>query len=129
LPNDLHKRTFESIEKTILYKEILDCEYYIAKGAGTPQKIELKDISKNIMQDKEADCDIFATVVNIENSKEVFFNCQIIKSKESKELIIHCIQNHVKVRNVQSTLYKCTTYKCIPFLNAHFGSVPSIHDL
>ncbi|PKK62891.1 hypothetical protein RhiirC2_869998 [Rhizophagus irregularis] len=103
LPDDLRKRTFESLGKKILYSEAIDYEY-ISNESGKPRIVELssigvpKDIS-DILLNKEAECNIFATVVDTEESKNDFFTCQILLPQDGKpSLIIHCIQGDIKKR-------------------------------
>ncbi|CAB4442889.1 unnamed protein product [Rhizophagus irregularis] len=48
----------------------------------------------DIIQKKDAECNIFATVIDTEDSRNDFFNCQILwLPNEKPRLIIHCIQN------------------------------------
>ncbi|PKY14694.1 hypothetical protein RhiirB3_519824 [Rhizophagus irregularis] len=96
LPDDLRKSTFKSIGKKILYNIAEDCDYYLNEP-GSYRTFELKNIPQNILeiiQDREADCDIFASVFdNNENSKNNFFDCQILKEPNTKPcIIIHGIQ-------------------------------------
>ncbi|CAB4378638.1 unnamed protein product [Rhizophagus irregularis] len=64
------------------------------------QIIELTDEESKIILNKDADCDIFATVVDDdENSKKVFFNCQTLKNRNAKpSIIIHVIQKEPQKR-------------------------------
>uniref|UniRef100_U9SKG3 DUF7431 domain-containing protein n=1 Tax=Rhizophagus irregularis (strain DAOM 181602 / DAOM 197198 / MUCL 43194) TaxID=747089 RepID=U9SKG3_RHIID len=91
LPDDLRKSTFKSIGKKILYNIAEDCDYYLNEP-GSYRTFELKNIPQNILeiiQDREADCDIFASVFdNNENSKNDFFDCQILKEPNTKPCII-----------------------------------------
>ncbi|RGB32010.1 hypothetical protein C1646_707724 [Rhizophagus diaphanus] len=103
LPDDLRKQTFESIGKKILYSVIKDYQYYLNES-GKPGIVELsslgvpKDIS-DILLNEEAECNIFATVVDTEESKNGFFTCQILLPQNGKpSLIIHCIQGDIKKR-------------------------------
>jgi hypothetical protein len=100
LPDDLRKRTFESIGKRVLYTSTEDCDYYLNEPGGY-QTFELKNIPQNIMeiiQDEEVDCDIFASVFDINaNSRNDFFDCYILKEPNTKpSIIIHCIQKEFK---------------------------------
>ncbi|GBB97632.1 hypothetical protein RclHR1_03020010 [Rhizophagus clarus] len=59
------------------------------------------NISQNISEiihDEEADCNIFASVYEINgNSKNVFFNCQILREPSAKpNIIIYGIQKEFK---------------------------------
>ncbi|CAB4376445.1 unnamed protein product [Rhizophagus irregularis] len=96
LPDDLYKETFKAIGKRIIYSNIKECDYYLYKP-GRYRTIELRNIPKkisDIILNEDADCDIFAAVVDTdENSKKVFFNCQILKKSNAKpSIIIHGIQ-------------------------------------
>ncbi|RIA91140.1 hypothetical protein C1645_848209 [Glomus cerebriforme] len=103
LPDDLRKKTLESIGKRILYTSIEDFKYNLNEN-GKPEIVDLTSIPTNIseiLQNKEADCDIFATVIDTEDSKNDFFNCQILcpsSGKPKPGLIIHCIQNKFRKR-------------------------------
>lgn len=56
------------------------------------------NVSK-IIQNKEADCNIFATVVDITESKNDFFTCQVFFPPGGMpSLIIHCVQKRFKPR-------------------------------
>ncbi|CAB4483691.1 unnamed protein product [Rhizophagus irregularis] len=105
LSDNLYKKSFISLGKKILYTDTKDYNY-VLYGAGMYQIFELNDdnipshISK-IIQNKNADCDIFASVINTKNSKDIFFNCQIFhtnnnKSNEKPSIIIHSIQKESK---------------------------------
>ncbi|RIA88010.1 hypothetical protein C1645_853340 [Glomus cerebriforme] len=101
LPDDLRKGSFKSIGKKVLYKDINNCYYNINKP-GSYRNFELKElknIPQNILdtiQNEEADCDIFAAVFDTnEESKKVFFNCQILRRPNMKpSIIIHGIQKN-----------------------------------
>ncbi|PKY44348.1 hypothetical protein RhiirA4_443067 [Rhizophagus irregularis] len=105
LSDDLYKKTFIFLGKKILYTDTKDYSY-VLHGAGMYQIFELNDdnipshISK-IIQNKDADCDIFASVINTKNSKDIFFNCQIFHANnnelnEKPSIIIHSIQKESK---------------------------------
>ncbi|CAB4426316.1 unnamed protein product [Rhizophagus irregularis] len=95
---DLRKRTYKSIGKRILYTSIEDCDYYLNE-LGMHRTFELQNIPQNILemiQNEEADCDIFASVIDTnENSKNVFFDCHILRKPKTKpSIIIHGIQKN-----------------------------------
>ncbi|GBC10315.1 hypothetical protein RclHR1_09510006 [Rhizophagus clarus] len=97
LPDELYKKVFISIGKRILYTTTVEDQYYYLNDPGRHRTIELSNIPRNISDvvlNNEADCDVFAAVVDTdENSKEVFFNCQILKKQKAKpSIIIHGIQ-------------------------------------
>ncbi|EXX68660.1 hypothetical protein RirG_103140 [Rhizophagus irregularis DAOM 197198w] len=108
VPDTLCKMPFKSIGKRILYTCTEDCDYYLNKFKKY-RDFELK-LPRNILdiiQNEEADCDIFATVVDTEDSKNIFFNCQILKPKAEKgklvkpRIIIHGIQKKFQSRNLK----------------------------
>ncbi|RGB33723.1 hypothetical protein C1646_743182 [Rhizophagus diaphanus] len=97
LSDDFYKDVFKSIGKRILHTTNIEEQYYYLNDPRRYRTIELSNIPRNISDiilNKEADCDIFAAVVDTdENSKEVFFNCQILKKQNTKpSIIIHGIQ-------------------------------------
>jgi hypothetical protein len=106
LPDDLRKKPFETIGKKILYTCIKDCDYYLNEP-GRYRNFELK-LPQNVLNailNEEACCDIFAAVVDTENSKNAFFNCQILKPKTAEEgkavkprIIIHGVQKKFQPR-------------------------------
>ncbi|CAB4422107.1 unnamed protein product [Rhizophagus irregularis] len=96
ISNDLRKKSFMSIGKKILYTGTEDCDYDLCMP-GMYRNIGLNDMSscitRIIQKNKDADCDIFATVIDTEDSKNVFFNCQIYyNAKGVPSIIIHGIQ-------------------------------------
>ncbi|GBC39095.2 hypothetical protein GLOIN_2v1635604 [Rhizophagus irregularis DAOM 181602=DAOM 197198] len=94
LPYELRKRIFESIGKRILYNDPGEDYIYLQ---NEKKSFELKNMPPNIadiIQKKDAECNIFATVIDTDDSKNNFFNCQILWLPNKKpSLIIHCIQN------------------------------------
>ncbi|PKC62441.1 hypothetical protein RhiirA1_538499 [Rhizophagus irregularis] len=121
LPDDLCKRAYESIGKKILYTRIKDFDYNLYEP-GMYGTFELNnDISQNILeiiQNEEADYDIFATVVNTaKDLKKVFFNCQILKKQKAKpSIIIHGIQKKFRPRT-----YKLKIAYMIVGYDTHFN--------
>ncbi|PKC72656.1 hypothetical protein RhiirA1_452074 [Rhizophagus irregularis] len=96
LSYDLRKKLFISIGKKILYTSTKDFDYDLYE-AGMYRIFELNDIPtyiSRIIQNEDADCDIFASVINTDDSSNDFFNCQIFRASESKKpsVIIHGIQ-------------------------------------
>ncbi|CAB5373516.1 unnamed protein product [Rhizophagus irregularis] len=94
LSYDLRKKLFISIGKKILYTSTKDFDYDLYE-AGMYRIFELNDIPtyiSRIIQNEDADCDIFASVINTDDSSNDFFNCQIFRASESNEkpsVIIH----------------------------------------
>ncbi|GET00859.1 hypothetical protein GLOIN_2v1473653 [Rhizophagus clarus] len=104
--DSLCKISFNSIGKRILYTCTEDCDYSL-NNFKKYRDFELK-LPRNILdviQNEETDCDIFAAVVDTEDSKNIFFNCQILKPKAEKgkqikpRIIIHGIQKQFQSRN------------------------------
>ncbi|PKC01675.1 hypothetical protein RhiirA5_381540 [Rhizophagus irregularis] len=98
LSENLRKQILLSIGKKILYTNTKDHKYFLVEYAK-PRVIGL-DIPENILkiiQNKDADCNIFATV--IDKKEKDIFNCQVIWSQnEDPRLVIHCIQKKFKQR-------------------------------
>jgi hypothetical protein len=101
LPKDLHNQIIASIGKRIHYATTEDFNYYLEE-VGRPKKFELKNIPLNILkiiQNKAADCNVFATVIDMAESKNDFFTCQVFCPPYRKpSLIIHCIQKKFRKR-------------------------------
>jgi hypothetical protein len=88
LPYELRKRIFKIIGKRILYNSIED---YIYKPNKT-NTFELPTYMADIVQNEDAECNIFATVIDTNDSKNDFFSCQILWTPNEKlKLIIHLI--------------------------------------
>ncbi|GES80235.1 hypothetical protein GLOIN_2v1497539 [Rhizophagus clarus] len=91
----------------ILYSEVVDLYYkYILNKSGE-SKIAIVGIPTNIsdiLLNKEAECNIFATVIDIEETiNNLFNNCQILPPPDGilpqdgiPSLIIYCIQRNDK---------------------------------
>uniref|UniRef100_U9T519 MACPF domain-containing protein n=1 Tax=Rhizophagus irregularis (strain DAOM 181602 / DAOM 197198 / MUCL 43194) TaxID=747089 RepID=U9T519_RHIID len=100
LDDELRKQTFETIGKRIIHTNTEDCVYHLNE-CGRHNVFELNNISQDILEiihDEEADCDVFASVYEAnENSKNVFFNCQILREPSAKPcIIIHGIRKDFK---------------------------------
>src|SRR5436190_4569129 len=95
LPDDLYKQVIKSVGKRIHYSTIENFNYQLEES-GKPRIFELRNVPPNIskiIQNKDADCNIFATVIDTAESKNDFFNCQILCPPNGKpRLIIHCVQ-------------------------------------
>lgn len=104
LPKDLHEQIIKSVGKRILYATTEDFNYYLEE-IGRPKKFELKNIPLNILkiiQNKAADCNVFATVIDMKESKNDFFTCQVLCPPDGKpSLIIHCIQKKFRKRKCE----------------------------
>ncbi|GBB86953.1 hypothetical protein RclHR1_01340020 [Rhizophagus clarus] len=124
LPDDLRKKSFTSIGKKILYMGTEDCDYDLCMP-GMYRNFGLDNIpsriSRIIQKNKDADCDIFATAIDIEDSKNVFFNCQIYDNTEGKpSIIIHGIQ-----KEFQSRTYKLKVGLMVIGYDIDFGFILS----
>ncbi|CAG8552397.1 12203_t:CDS:10 [Funneliformis mosseae] len=97
LSSTLRKRIISSLGKRILYSKIENIEYQLRED---PEVIDLS-IPKNISEmfrNKDADCNMFATVVDSTQSSG-FFTCQILCSSNAvPRLVIHCTQRRFKTR-------------------------------
>ncbi|CAB4426482.1 unnamed protein product [Rhizophagus irregularis] len=103
VPDTLCKIPFKSIGKKILYTSTINCNYYLSKSNRYRNfELELPHNILDVIQNREADCDIFAAVIDTEDSKNIFFSCQILKPKAEKgkpakpRVIIHGIQKKIK---------------------------------
>ncbi|CAB4440453.1 unnamed protein product [Rhizophagus irregularis] len=101
LPENLREEILSLVGKKILYLSTESYEYKLLKP-GSHKILELKNVSKDILeilQDKNADCSIFATVVDKKKVNNDIFNCQIFwPPNQEPKLIIHCIQKKFKER-------------------------------
>ncbi|PKB98823.1 hypothetical protein RhiirA5_506018 [Rhizophagus irregularis] len=100
LSNDLRKQIIEFVGKRIHHQDFVDFSYCLDEF-GKPKIFEFKDVipsdTLNIIQNKEADCNIFATVIDTIESKNDFFTCQVLCPPDGNpSLIIHCIQKKFK---------------------------------
>ncbi|GBB90321.1 hypothetical protein RclHR1_17230002 [Rhizophagus clarus] len=97
LPKNLRKDVYVSAGKKILHIKTDDFEMSDVIG-----KFELKNIPQNIsqiFQNKEAECNIFATVIDIEQIKKTTFSWKILypsKKNEHPRIIIHCVKGFQK---------------------------------
>ncbi|RIA86217.1 hypothetical protein C1645_829596 [Glomus cerebriforme] len=101
LPDSLHKQIIKSIGKTIHYSTTEEFCHQLDQPEefGKPKIFELNmppDVLK-IVKNKDADCNIFATVIDTTESKNDFFTCQVLCPPNGKpNLIIHCVQKRFK---------------------------------
>ncbi|EXX72625.1 hypothetical protein RirG_067520 [Rhizophagus irregularis DAOM 197198w] len=95
LPADLRKRVIELVGKRIHHLKFEEFDYKLEEF-GRPNIFELKNMPLNIskmIQNKDADCNVFATINDITGSKDDFFTWQVYCPPNSKpSLLIHCIQ-------------------------------------
>ncbi|PKY53627.1 hypothetical protein RhiirA4_499335 [Rhizophagus irregularis] len=96
LSEDLRKQVLLLVGKKILYTNTEDYTYHLSVP-GIHQTFKL-NIPKNILeilQHKDTECSIFATV--IDKKEKDTFNCQVVlSSNEDPKLIIHCFQKKFK---------------------------------
>jgi hypothetical protein len=100
LPNDLHRRIIMSVGKRIHYVTTEEFTYYVEEFRKPKIfKFNIPSNISNIIQNKEADCNIFATVSDLSESKDDFFTCQVLyQPDEEQRLMIYCIQKEFKER-------------------------------
>jgi hypothetical protein len=95
LSKDLCKQILSLVGKKILFTSIEDYSYKLSESGS--QLINLPENILEILQNKEADSNIFATVID-KKEKDVF-SCQLVwPSNEDPRLIIHCIQKRFRKR-------------------------------
>ncbi|CAB4392312.1 unnamed protein product [Rhizophagus irregularis] len=110
LSYDLREKIFKSIGKRILYNGPEEEYTYDPTLKVNSKSLDIKDIKDNIQDDTE--CNIFATVIDVNNSKNEFFNCQVLwKEKENPKLIIHRVRKISKLMILSpSTNLECKQY-------------------
>ncbi|GBB83464.1 hypothetical protein RclHR1_01020005 [Rhizophagus clarus] len=98
LPEYLHKEILSLVGKKVLYLSTESYEYKLTK----PGRYNILDTPKDILeilQDKVADCSIFATVVDKSKVNNDIFNCQILwPPNQDPKLVINCIQKKFRER-------------------------------
>jgi hypothetical protein len=95
LPDDLRKQILLLVGKKILLTSVEDYSYKLSESGS--QLINIPEDILKILQNKEADCNIFATI--IDKKEKDIFGCQIIwPSNEDPRLIIHCFQKKFRKR-------------------------------
>ncbi|PKY53406.1 hypothetical protein RhiirA4_471577 [Rhizophagus irregularis] len=92
LSEDLRKQVLLLVGKKILYTNTEDYTYHLSvPGIHHTFKLNIPKNILEILQHKDAECSIFATVIG-KKEKDIF-NCQVFwPSNEDPRLIIHCIQ-------------------------------------
>ncbi|CAI2169164.1 14482_t:CDS:2 [Funneliformis geosporum] len=98
LSDDLQRKIFVLLGKQIIYSKTETYNYSFGES-NKPAIIVLRDVNiSKTLQNKDADCNIFATVVDEEDTNNECFNCQIFWPQDDEpRLFIHCIQD--KFRN------------------------------
>ncbi|RIA91153.1 hypothetical protein C1645_132041 [Glomus cerebriforme] len=86
LPDDLYKETFKLIGKKILYTCEDYCDYFLHEpGRYLIHELNLPQNVLNTILNDDADCDILAAVVDTKDSKNIFFNCQVLKKPKAEK--------------------------------------------
>uniref|UniRef100_U9T872 MACPF domain-containing protein n=1 Tax=Rhizophagus irregularis (strain DAOM 181602 / DAOM 197198 / MUCL 43194) TaxID=747089 RepID=U9T872_RHIID len=99
LSKDLRKQILLLVGKKILYTNTEDYNYHLSEPEKYYHtfKLNIPENLLEILQNKDAECSIFATV--IDKKEKDIFNCQIVwPSNEDPKLIIHCFQNKFRRR-------------------------------
>ncbi|GES84881.1 hypothetical protein GLOIN_2v1731439 [Rhizophagus clarus] len=98
LDEGLREEVCKFFGKKILYYNAISYKCHLEHGYKV--KVELP---YETIKDEKADCSVFATVVDEEEKKNDFFNCQIYHPQNEKsQLIIHCFQkNHQTSRQLK----------------------------
>jgi hypothetical protein len=95
LSKNLRKQILSLVGKKILFTSIENHSYKLHESGS--QLINIPENILEILQNKEADCNIFATVVD--KKRKNIFSCQIIwPPDEDPRLIVHCIQKKFRKR-------------------------------
>ncbi|UZO11237.1 uncharacterized protein OCT59_002808 [Rhizophagus irregularis] len=98
LPENLRRQILLLVEKKILYTNAENCTYYLFEpGMHHTFKLNIPENILKVINNKDADCNIFATV--IDKKEKDIFNCQVVwPPNEDPKLIIHCIQKKFRKR-------------------------------
>lgn len=107
LPDNLRKQILELAGKKIHYSTIEDIPTYRLREFGMSNEFELKipEFISKIFYNEEADCNIFATIIDTERVKKDCFSCHILWPQiGNPKLITHCIQKNQKFRNRECNL-------------------------
>ncbi|GBC08425.1 hypothetical protein RclHR1_00810017 [Rhizophagus clarus] len=107
LPVNLRREVLELTGKIIHYSTVEDIPTYKLREYGMSNEFELKipDFISETYYNKEADCSVFATVIDTERTKKDCFCCQILcPSIGNPKLLIHCIQKRQRFRNRECNL-------------------------
>jgi hypothetical protein len=101
LSEDLRERIIKSIGMKIHYLATKDYTY-VLKKSRKPERFyfNIPNEVLNIIENKDTDCKILATVTDITKSKNDFFTCQILCPSDERRpsLIIQCVQKTFEVR-------------------------------
>ncbi|CAB4490805.1 unnamed protein product [Rhizophagus irregularis] len=90
----LRKKLYKFFGKKILHRGVITQSYHLKYGKKEIVNLPLKGNFCEIINNKKADCSVFATVVNKEKKTD-FINCQIYYPQNEKpQLIIHSFQKN-----------------------------------
>ncbi|CAB4422433.1 unnamed protein product [Rhizophagus irregularis] len=97
LDGNLYKEVCAFLGKKILYSEILSHSCQLEYKRRVIINLPLRGKICEVIKNEEANCSIFATVVDEEERKNDFLNCQIYHPRDKvPQLIIHCFQKKQK---------------------------------
>ncbi|CAB4424933.1 unnamed protein product [Rhizophagus irregularis] len=90
LNEELCEKLHEFFGKKILYGDVISYNCHLKYGKKEIVNLPLEGKLREIINNEKADCSIFATVVDDEEKKNDFINCQIYYPQNEKpQLIIH----------------------------------------
>jgi hypothetical protein len=95
---DSRKEIYEIFGKKILYSKVIEDHCRLEYGERRIVELSLPERVLKIIKKEDAECSVFATVVDDDEKRNNFFNCQIYYPKnERPRLIIHrCQKKHQK---------------------------------
>lgn len=100
LPDNLRERIYLSVGKKILYLKTEDFDFnYMSGKIGIFELRNIPQYISKILQDERAKCNIFATVVDTGETKNVIFSWRIQYPSDKNEhprIIIHCFKGPKK---------------------------------
>ncbi|CAB4390546.1 unnamed protein product [Rhizophagus irregularis] len=110
LPEDLRKQILSLTGKKMLFTSIEDYSYKLLESGS--QLINIPEKFLEILQCKDSDCNIFATVVD-KNEKDIF-NCQVVwPPNEDPKLLIHCIQKKFRKHEFLRNIFNASNHQTI----------------
>ncbi|RIA88944.1 hypothetical protein C1645_739028 [Glomus cerebriforme] len=93
LDDSLRKEVYEFFGKKILYSGVMKYDHQLDYGERHIVSLPLQGKICKIIENEDAKCNVFATIVCDDKKKNDFFNYQIYHPKnENPRLIIHCYQ-------------------------------------
>ncbi|RGB35220.1 hypothetical protein C1646_742394 [Rhizophagus diaphanus] len=96
LNTKLRKKIYEIFGKKILYSEIIENHYRLEYGEQKIIELPLPERVLKTIKKEDAECSVFATVVDDDEKRNNYFDCQIyFPRNERPRLIIHrCQRKH-----------------------------------